>query len=320
MSVLIAGGLGHVGSWVAYELAKKGKKVIIADVTADQFDHLGLDYLQEVRENLILENVDILDFHTLVEVVSKYRDEIEGAIHGVAVIAGPSFQKRPFRNISINTVGALNMLEVCRILGIKKFVNMSSGAVYGDAPGGQTEDTPYKATDLYCATKISNELFALQYGATYGLDVRNARLYFVYGPGKLPSRMHLLYQAMFGGLEGLYGIQSPNGGDQSLDWTHVRDSAQGIVKLFEKEGMQGQSFNISSGVAVPHQQIVDLVQSFLGKETHMTLGPGSFVMRGTPLDISKARRELDFTPQFTDIRDGIADYYEWLQKAAAVSR
>lgn len=316
MSVLIMGGLGHVGSWVAYEFAKQGKKVIIADVTANQFDSLGLDYLEEVRENLVLENVDVLDFHTMVEVVSKHASDIEGVIHGVAVIAGPTFQLRPFKNISINTIGALNSLEVCRILGIKKFVNLSSGAVYGDAPGGQTEDTPFKATDLYCSTKIANEVFALQYGATYGMDVRNARLYFVYGPGKLPSRMHLLYQAMFGALEGLSGVASPNGGDQKLDWTHVQDTAQGIVKLFEAEGMQGRSFNISSGVAEYHQDIVRHVQDFVGRDTCMTLGPGYFVNRGAPLDISCARKELGFSPRFTDIREGIADYAAWLVKKA----
>jgi len=316
MSVLIMGGLGHVGSWVAYEFAKKGKKVIIADVASNQLNSLGLDYLEEVRENLILENVDVLDFHTMVEVVSRYANDIEGVIHGVAVIAGPTFQLRPFKNISINTIGALNVLEVCRILGIKKFVNLSSGAVYGDAPGGQTEETPFKATDLYCATKIANEVFALQYGATFGMDIRNARLYFVYGPGKFPSRMHLLYQAMFGALEGLSGVASLNGGDQKLDWTHVQDTAQGIVKLFEAEGMQGRSFNISSGVAEYHRDIVRFVQDFVGQDTGMTLGPGYFVNRGAPLDITRARKELGFEPRFTDIREGIADYAAWLAKRA----
>ena len=314
MSVLIMGGLGHVGSWVAHAFAKKGKQVIIADAAVNQFDTLEVDYLHDIRDQLVLENVDVLDFHTMVEVVSKYADDIEGVIHGVAVIAGPTFQLRPFKNISINTVGLLNVLELCRILKIQKLVNLSSGAVYGDASGGQTEDTPYKATDLYGATKVANELFALQYGSTYGLDVRNARLYFVYGPGKLPSRMHLLYQAMFGALEGLSDIASPNGGDQQLDWTHVKDTAQGIVKLFEAEGMQGRSFNISCGKAVAHQQIVELVQSHVGRDTGMTLGPGYFVKRGAPLDISRTRRELGFEPEFADIREGIADYGAWLAK------
>ena len=314
MSVLITGGLGHVGSWIAHELASKGTRVVICDMAAGEFDRLGIDYLEEVRDKLVLESVDILDFHTIFETILRHADELEGVIHGVALIAGPDFQKRPYRNISINTLGTLNIFEVCRILRIPKVVNLSSGAVYGDAPGHQTEDTPYKATDLYGATKIAGELFGLQYADTYGLDVRNARLYFVYGPGKLPSRMHLVYQALFGPLEGITEVEAPNGADQEIDWTHVRDAARGVVSLFERDRVRSRNFNISSGVPVHHREIVRLVAEVVGRESNVRLGSGPFVRRGAPLDISRARNELGFEPEFTDIREGIRDYQRWLQK------
>ncbi|GGY06376.1 UDP-glucose 4-epimerase [Litchfieldella qijiaojingensis] len=316
MSVLITGGLGHVGSWVAYQLAKKGKKVIICDMAAGQFDRLGLDYLEEVRDNLVLESADVLDYHTMFEILQRHRDELEGVIHGVSVIAGPHFQQRPFKNISINATGTLNVLETCRILGIKKVVNMSSGAVYGDAAGPQSESTPYKATDLYGATKIAGELYGLQYSDTYGMDVRNARLFFVYGPGKRPSHMHKVYQALFGPLEGLDDIQAPNGSEQALDWTHVHDTATGIVQLFEQESVTHRNFNISSGVTVDHLQIVEDVADIIGTHANVQLGPGPFVVRGSPLDISLAQQELGFAPKFTDIREGIQDYWQWLKANA----
>lgn len=313
MSVLITGGLGHVGSWVAYQLAKQGKQIIIADMAAGHFDRLGLDYLEEVRDQLVLESVDVLDYHSMFELILRHRDDLEGVIHGVSVIAGPHFQQRPFKHISINATGTLNVFEICRILGIDKVVNMSSGAVYGDAPGPQNEATPYKATDLYGATKISGELYGLQYSDTYGMDVRNARLFFVYGPGKRPSHMHKVYQALFGPLEGLDDIQAPNGSEQVLDWTHVHDTAAGIVKLFEKDSVVHRNFNISSGVPVDHLQIVEHVADIMGKRASVTLGPGPFVVRGTPLDISLAEQELGFSPKFTDIREGIRDYWKWLK-------
>lgn len=316
MSVLITGGLGHVGSWVAYQLAKQGKRIIIADMAAGHFDRLGLDYLEEVRDQLVLESVDVLDYHSMFELMLRHRDDLEGVIHGVSVIAGPHFQQRPFKHISINATGTLNVFEICRILGIDKVVNMSSGAVYGDAAGPQNEATPYKATDLYGATKISGELYGLQYSDTYGMDVRNARLFFVYGPGKRPSHMHKVYQALFGPLEGLDDIQAPNGSEQALDWTHVHDTAAGIVKLFEKDSVVHRNFNISSGVPVDHLKIVEHVADITGKRASVTLGPGPFVVRGTPLDITRAQQELGFTPKFTDIREGIRDYWQWLKANA----
>ena len=316
MAVLITGGLGHVGSWVATLLARQGKKVIICDMAAPHVDRMGLDYLEEVRDNVHFEAVDVLDTHTLFETLLRYRDELEGVIHGVSVIAGPSFQTRPFKHLSINAMGTLNVYETCRLLGIDKVVNMSSGAVYGDAAGPQVETMPYKATDLYGATKISGELYGDQYTATYGMDIRQARLFFVYGPGKRPSHMHAVYQAMFGPLEGLRDVHPDNGRDQTTDWTHVEDTARGILALFDADSVPHRHYNISCGVPIAHQDIVDSVTDLLGHDSGMRLGPGPFVVRGSPLDITRARTDLGFEPRFTDIREGLEDYHRWLKKNA----
>ena len=314
MTILIFGGLGHVGSWIAHDLVERGDDVAIFDRGVPGFDQLGYDYLSSFRDKIHLEDVDVLDTHTLYERMRAY--EIEAVIFGVAVIAGPNFQRRPFRHIEINTVGLLNVIEACRVLGVQKFVNLSSGAVYGDQPGGQTEDLPYKATDLYCATKISGELFALQYGETYGIDVRNARLFAIYGPGKRPSHMHALYQILFGPLEGLGHLSTPTGGDQAMDWTHVRDSAQGVVRLLDAQGVAGQSFNISCGKAFHHRDILDVVRQIIGKDPGVTMGGGNFLNRGAPLNIDKSKEFLGFEPRFTNIRTGLCDYRDWLNASA----
>ncbi|MGQ7248496.1 NAD-dependent epimerase/dehydratase family protein [Halomonas sp. V046] len=315
MAVLITGGLGHVGSWVATLLARQGKKVIICDMATPHVERMGLDYLMEVRDKIHFEAVDVLDTHTLFETFLRYRDELEGVIHGVSVIAGPTFQTRPFKHLSINAMGTLNVYETCRLLGIDKVVNMSSGAVYGDAEGPQHEAMPYKATDLYGATKISGELYGDQYSATFGMDIRQARLFFVYGPGKRPSHMHAVYQAMFGPLEGLRDVRPDNGRDQTTDWTHVEDTAQGIIELFDADSVPHRHYNISCGVPVAHQTIIDTVSDILGHDSGMRLGPGPFVVRGSPLDITRARQDLGFEPKYTDIRQGLEDYHRWLAQA-----
>ena len=314
MTTLIFGGLGHVGSWIAHDLVERGDDVAIFDMAVQKFDQLGYDYLVPYRDRIHFEDVDVLDTHTLYERMRVY--DIDAVIFGVAVIAGPNFQRRPFRNVQINTVGMLNIIEACRVMAVPKFINMSSGAVYGDHPGGQTEDLPYRATDLYCATKVANEVLALQYGATFDIDVRNARLFAVYGPGKLPSQMHALYQVLFGPLEGLSDLSTPSGGDQAMDWTHVRDSAQGVVRVLDATGVAGQSFNISCGTAFNHKDILENVCDLVGQDPNVSMGAGKFLNRGAPLNIDKSRKLLGFEPQFADIRDGLADYHEWLKTIA----
>ncbi len=314
MTYLIFGGLGHVGSWIAHDLLERGDSVTIFDSGTAAFDNLSCDYLRAYRDRIQFEDTDVLDTHTLFERMRVYEGKIDAVIFGVAVIAGPNFAKRPFRNIEINTIGMLNVIEACRILGVPKFVNLSSGAVYGNYSGKKTEDTPYMATDLYCATKVSNEVLALQYGSTYDMDIRNARLMAVYGPGKLPSRMHQLYQILFGPLEGLSNISLPMGGDQSMDWTHVRDTAQGVINILDAKDVGGESFNIACGIAHAHKDIVEAARDIVGKDSQMTMGPGVFLDRGSHLDISKAVRTINFKPRFADIRAGLEDYYLWLQK------
>lgn len=312
MTVLVFGGLGHVASWVVHDLVQRGDDVAVFDAGAAAFDKLGLDYLEPHRNKFAIENVDILDTHTLFETMRSYDGKIDAVIFSVAVIAGPNFKLRPYRNIEINTVGMLNVIEACRIFGVPKFINLSSGAVYGNGPSGQTETTPYMATDLYCATKIANEVLALQYANTYGIDVRNVRLMAVYGPGRLPSRMHQLYQVLFGPLEGMRDLEVESGGDQSLEWTHVRDSAQGVIRLLDADGMSGESFNISCGQPIAHRDIVRHVEDIIGTPPNVTMGPGKFLDRNPPLDITKAREKLGFEPRYADIRAGLEDYHRWL--------
>ncbi|MDQ0218075.1 NAD(P)-dependent oxidoreductase [Peribacillus cavernae] len=314
MAILVTGGLGHVGSWTAYNLAKQGNKVIIYDPAVKHFDSLGLEFLQEVKDNLIFEDGDILDFQTTCDVLNKYRDSIEGIIHTAALIGVPEFTDRPYRNVSLNTFGTLNMLEVARIFGIKKFVYTSSGAVYGDTAGVLHEDTPYKATDLYGSTKISGELFSLQYGDAFDMDVRIARVYFIYGPGKMPSGMYPLYKGLFGPLEGVFNYIGESGSDTEIDFTHVWDVAQGVNKVYRQEKVENKVFNISSGIKVSLGEVVQIVKEILGVDTGVYLGPGFGLKRGAPLDIGRARMVLGYEPEFPEIADGIRNYLEWINK------
>ena len=122
MAILVFGGMGHVGSWIAHDLLEAGEEVVIFDLGACGLAGRGLDYLEPYADRLSFEDVDILDTHTLFERMRAWEGRIDAVIFGVAVIAGPTFRLRPFRNIQVNTVGMINVLEMCRILGVPKFV------------------------------------------------------------------------------------------------------------------------------------------------------------------------------------------------------
>jgi len=225
----------------------------------------------------------------------------------------------------INLTGTVNMLELARLFKIKKFLFASSGAVYGEVKDNPSELThPLHPSDLYGASKVAGELIGQQYEHHYGLDFRSARLYFFFGPGRLPSQQTELFKNLLGPLEGLPGLKLEKGADQKLGFTYVKDIAYGTYLLYQAENLKHKSVNqaenlkhksvnISSEQPISFLQMVSLAQKYSDKPTQVEIGPGKLFPRGETLDISLAKEELGFYPQYT-VEEGMREYARWVKK------
>jgi len=309
MAVLITGGYGQLGSWLTYQFAREGKEVIVLDVVDKD-----LDYLRGVEDKITFIQASILDFPKLVEVFIQYKDKIEGVVHTVAITADPSFGKNPYHALMVNLTGTINMLELSRLFKIKKFLFVSSGAVYGEVKDRPSELThPFHPGDLYGASKASGELIGQQYENHYGIDFRCARPYFFFGPGRLPSQQTELFKNLLGPLEGLSNLKLEKGADQKLGFTYVKDAAYGIYLLYEARNLRHKSVNIASEEPVSFLEMIRLAQKYSDKPTQVNIGSGKLFPRGETLDISIAKEELGFYPRYT-VEEGIKEYAEWIKK------
>jgi len=306
MAVFITGGSGHIGSWVTYFFAKNNKEVIIYDMKNNH-----LEYLEKYKDKITFVEGDILDFARLADVINKYKKDIEGIIHTVAIM-GEFVSLNPYVNIKLNITGLLNVLEIARIFKIKKIVFTSTGAVYGLKKGKAREEDPVNPQDLYSASKASAEFLGIQYSNNYNLDFRIGRLYFVYGPGKLPSNFFTLYKLAFGVLEGIKGLQSPRGGEQKIDFTYVLDAAQGIYLLFEKRDVSSKVYNISSGNSYKINDVIKIGEKYSYFPVKISLGEGILMNRVEELDITRARNEINYNPKF-NLDSGIKLYSDWIK-------
>lgn len=314
MYTVITGGFGHIGSWTARNLIEQGRKVLVLDTRTDV-----PDCLTDYQAGFVHIPCDITRFEELTNAIQQYRESIEGIIHTVGIM-GEFVQRAPHRNTEINVNGFLNSLEAARIFGIKKVVYTSTGAVYGAIKGIASElrDLPQPA-DLYSATKASAEMIGLQYGATFGLDVRIARVYFIYGPGKLPSHFIKLYRTTFGVLEGLSELKMEQGFDQKLDFTNVKDAARGIGMLYTAENLPRRVYNIATGKAASVGKVAEIAAGIAAKNTPAEIGPGTLMPRCEALAIDLAREELGYAPQI-GLEDGLQEYFEWIQRSRTNSR
>lgn len=309
MAVLITGGYGQLGSWLTHQFAGEGKEVIVLDLVDKD-----LDYLREVKDKIRFIRAGVLDFPKLTEVFIRYKDKIEGIIHTVAITADPSLEGNPHRSLMINLTGTANMLELARLFKIRKFLFVSSGAVYGGVKDSPSELThPLHPSDLYGASKVAGELMGQQYENHYGLDFRSARLYFFFGPGRLPSHQTELFKNLLGPLEGLPDLKLEKGADQKLGFTYVKDAANGTYLLYQAENLKHKAVNISSEQPIPFLQMVSLAQKYSDKPTQVKIGPGQLLPRGETLDISLAKEELGFYPQYT-VEEGMKEYARWVKK------
>jgi nucleoside-diphosphate-sugar epimerase len=307
MAVLLTGGYGHIASWTALLLAREGRRVILYDARDDAPDHLA-----EVASQITFIKGDILDLPALADAFKRHDGDIDGIIHTVGVMA-EMVLLNPHHHVTLNVMGLVNVLELARIFDVRKVLYTSSGAVYGALAGLATEARARNPTDLYAATKVAAEHIGMQYEQTFGIDFRIARLYFVYGPGRYPSRFISLYRVAFGALEGLPDLRMDKGADQKLDFTYVEDAARGLVLLFNAANPRHKIYNIASGKAHSVGEVVAMSERHTYFPARVQIGPGHLMRRCEALDISRAANELGYQPRVV-LEEGIKRYAGWLRQ------
>ena len=303
MSVLITGGSGLVGSWVAKLLAEKGEDVLIYDM----FERRD-NFLSHVSDKITFIEGNILGIAHLNETIRNHPD-LTGIVHTVALLGG-DVRDNPHFATQINVGGTHNVLEMARQVGGLKVVYVSSGAVYGKQEGPLTENTPMIPSDPYGATKAMSEHLCHQYHATYGVDVLCARLFFLYGPPNIPGPNAGFNTNLFAALAG-QNVNLPTGRDQKGDWTYIEDAARGVVLMLKAQNLKNRSFNIASGVFNPIDEIVEMVRKHASGNPTIEVGPGVNLERGAPLDITLAREQLGYKPQY-DLEAGVKAFRAWL--------
>ena len=307
MAVFITGGHGHIGSWAAYFLAKEGERIILFDTNPMVPDHLT-----EVAKNITFIKGDVMDFPCLTEIFKKYNNEIDGILHTVGVM-GELVLENPYANVRLNIGGTHNILEIARLFEIPKVVYTSTGAVYGAVSGTVAEDQyPPSPCDLYGSTKASCEFLGQQYANSFGFEFRISRVYFCYGQGKWPSRFIRLYRLGFGALEGLEDLTMDKGADQKLDFTYIEDAARGTAMLYQAQKVKHTIYNIATGVPTSLGKVAELARKYSPFPVKVELGPGEIMQRCEALDISRAREELGFEPEYS-VEEGVKKYADWIK-------
>jgi nucleoside-diphosphate-sugar epimerase len=250
-TILVTGGAGAVGGNLCRKLSSlDAKKIII-------LDDLSSSYTWNIPKapNIRFVKGDILNDSILKRVFKEKPDYI---FHLAAHFANQNSVDHPEKDLMINGMGILKVLQYAQKAGVKRFVYSSSGCgVYG-----LDSKMPFEEHDVsihlhtpYQVTKLLGELYTNYFHNLYGLPIVNARFFNSYGPGEVPGKYrnvipNFFYWAMNG-----QPLPITGDGTETRDWTYVRDIVNGLLAMGIREEAIGEAINLGSGT---EQRVIDM--------------------------------------------------------------
>jgi nucleoside-diphosphate-sugar epimerase len=305
--LLMTGGYGCIGSWVAKQVVERGPRVSILDLREDRHRiELLLD--GEALERIEYIPGDVSDPAAVLRGIDQ-----AGATHllHLAGLQVPVCRSDPLLGARVNVLGTLAVFEAARQRRdqVQRVVYASSAAVHappsGASAGPLGDDVRLAPTTHYGAFKVCNELNARVYWHDHGITSIGLRPWTVYGVGRdfgVTSEPTKAIKALAAGRP--YHISY--GGRQDLQY--VGDVAATFLRALEAPFEGAEAFNVRGDV-VP-------IEAFVATLRDVVPEAGTLVTHGErqlpiepDLDDSRLQAALGPLPR-TTLRGGIADTFE----------
>jgi dTDP-glucose 4,6-dehydratase len=168
--------------------------------------------------------------------------------------------------VRTNVLGARNVFEAAKNLGVKTVIQISTDEVYGSISEGSSDELHnLEPNSPYAASKAAADLLARSYFITHGLDVRITRSCNNYGKYQFPEKIIPFFTKCI-----VAGNKVPIYGDGSnlREWIHVFDNCVGIQTVLSK-GSQGHIYNIGTGIEISNNQLATTILNVLGAASEL---------------------------------------------------
>jgi dTDP-glucose 4,6-dehydratase len=315
MRLLVTGGAGFIGSnFVHYWLGRYPEDHV---VVYDLLTYAGnRPNLAEVEDRISFVQGDIGDGDLAERTLRDHR--IDTVVNFAAESHNSLAVVDPGRFFRTNALGTQTLLDAARTAGIGRFHHVSTCEVYGDLAldSGEafTEESPYRPRTPYNASKAAADHAVRAYFETYELPVTITNCSNNYGPYQFPEKVVPLFttNALDDAPLPLYAST-----EHKREWLHVLDHCSAI-DLVLRQGRDGETYNVGSGIEATIEEVADLVLELTGKpqalKTIVPDRPGHD--RRYLLDATKIRRELGWEPEH-GWREGLAETVAWYAERRA---
>lgn len=243
-------------------------------------------------------------------------------IHAASNASPNFFVQKPVEVIKSNIYGVANLMEYGLSHGMKRFLYVSTGEVYGEGDGRLfTEDySGYvdctKPRSCYPSSKRAAETLCASYAAEYGVDVVIARPCHIYGPHFTDSDNRVYAQFIRNVLRG-EDIVMKSDGSQFRSWCYVADCISALLHILLK-GESGQAYNIADDNSnITIRELAETIAEISGKKVIIELPDTNEKQGYNPVTKSvfstDKLRKLGWTPQ-SSICDGLEKTIKEIKK------
>jgi UDP-glucose 4-epimerase len=228
---------------------------------------------------------------------------------------------RPERDLEVNVVGTLNVLESCVAAGVPRLVYASSMTVYGEPHDVPTpEAARCEPLSYYGVTKYAAERYVHIAGARTDiqLSVTSLRMFNVYGERQSLSNPYQGVLAIFIG-KVLRGepITIHSDGKQTRDFVYAGDVVDAWLRVLDDpEATANRVFNVGSGRETSVAELADAVGSAAGIRSDVRFAPAQLGdIRRSAADVRALERATGWSPR-TGLEDGLARTLEWARSTS----
>jgi UDP-glucose 4-epimerase len=303
MKVLITGGAGFIGSYLAEKLLKRGDKVcVIDDLSTGNKENIS--YLEKNEGFTFVEDT-ILNELTM----KKLIDNCDIIYHLAAAVGVKYIIDNPLKSIEINVRGTEIVLELAN-LNKKKVLIASTSEVYGKNPSPvfpENADSILGSTKIsrwsYACTKALDEFLALAYFQKEKLSVIIVRLFNTVGPRQTGRYGMVIPNFVSQALSGL-PITVYGDGKQTRSFTYVTDVVNGIIDLTNHERALGDVFNIGNPTGITIEELAKKVKDLTESKSEIVYIPynqayreGFEDMRYRVPDVTKIHNLIGYNPK-----------------------
>lgn len=308
--ILVTGGAGAIGSHLVRALCNQNKVLVLDDLSSGFIENLHGLPIRFWRGS-------VTDEEILKEVFAA-RPSI--VFHLAANFANQNSLDYPQKDLMVNGMGTLKVLQHAREVGVERFIYTSSSCVYGDSSEKLSETMrEYSLDTPYAVTKLLGEQYVNLFHRHHRMSTVILRFFNSYGPGEYPGKYRNVIPNFIYSVLNHQPLIITGNGEETRDFTFVEDTVQALLLAMQREEAVGRTFNVGTGIETPIRVLVESIQAVCDVQIPVEYRPrrdwDSVARRCA--DISLARKMLGYNP-IIDLMTGLRRTYEWFLEKEVV--